>query len=661
MSVNDRFLTMFFEEARELLQTLESGLMDLEARQGERAHLDKTFRAAHSLKGAAGMVGLKAIGDFTHGVEALLDKIRAGELAVSSDLIGLLLAARDQLAGSVEAAAASQSFSFDERLRTRIDRRLRGEPDDQAGPSPSNPTKSPPPAEGPDSSFEPILKRYRLRFQPRRDLLRKGISPLDVLDELRRLGTATISPEIDQVPPLEELEPRECRLAWSIDLETTTDPLPLEEIHFLLGDRDQIAVKSTDPNQGESADSASRSISPPEATARAETVRIRVDAEQLDQMVGLAGELAVLTDSLQELGGLPWAGRWAGALESLGTVGRQLRDMALELRMVPVEDLFARFPRMVRDLAERSEKQIVLRLEGEETRLDRAIVDRLAEPMVHLIRNAIDHGLEPPDRREAEGKPRAGRITIRAGHEGDRVSLLIEDDGRGLDRAKIVRKGIAAGLIPPETSDDDPRAVNLIFEPGFSTRDSVSELSGRGVGLDVVRDTIRSLRGSISVESEKGRGTTFRLHLPLTLALIDGLLIETGGERYVIPLSQVEECVALESTEVAFSKNRHCLTVRGELIPVVPLRKFFKVEGPEPARQELLLTRRAGRRVGVAVETLVGRVSTVIQPLDEDCSGRGRFSGATILADGSVSLILDLAAVVSETRRTEQRKSAAHR
>ena len=473
------------------------------------------------------------------------------------------------------------------------------------------------------------------------------------------MGNATVVADIGRVPPLEELEPRDCYLAWTIELETASETLPLEEVFSFLGDRNQIALESIGEDQDESARTVLAAPLPTASPPRIEAVRIRVDAEQLDQMVGLAGELAVLTDNLQELGKQPWAEKWAGTLESLGRVGEQLRDMALELRMVPVEDLFARFPRMVRDLAEKSGKEIALRLEGEDTRLDRAIVERLAEPMVHLIRNAIDHGLETPDQRVLEGKPRAGRITIRAGHEGDRVSLRIEDDGRGLDHAKIVRKGIAAGLIPPETSVDDPRVVNLIFEPGFSTRDNVSDLSGRGVGLDVVRDTIRSLRGTIAVESEKGRGSAFLLHLPLTLALIDGLLIETGGERYVVPLSQVEECVALESAELAFSKGRRCLIVRGELVPVVTLRKFFKVQGNEPPRQELLLTRRAGRRVGVAVETLVGRVQTVIQPLDEDCSGGGRFSGATILADGSVSLILDLSTIVSESRRNEQRKLAS--
>ena len=248
---------------------------------------------------------------------------------------------------------------------------------------------------------------------------------------------------------------------------------------------------------------------------------------------------------LREIAGVE---SWTHALEALERVSRQIRDTTLDLRMVPVDELFSRFPRVVRDLADRSGKEIELRIIGQETRLDRTIVERLNDPMIHLIRNAVDHALEHPQERLEKGKPRVGRITLSAGHEGDRVAIRVEDDGRGLDREKIVRKGIALGMVPTGTPADDPRVVSLIFEPGFSTRDTVSELSGRGVGLDVVRDAVRALRGSVAVESTPGKGTAFIFRLPLTLALIDGLLVETAGGRYVVPLAQVEECVALNGT-----------------------------------------------------------------------------------------------------------------
>jgi two-component system chemotaxis sensor kinase CheA len=308
---------------------------------------------------------------------------------------------------------------------------------------------------------------------------------------------------------------------------------------------------------------------------------------------------------------------------------------------------------VVRDLADRSGKEIELRIVGQDTRLDRTIIERLSEPMIHLIRNGVDHALETPQERVAAGKPRAGRITLMAGHEGDRVTIRVIDDGRGLDREKIVRKGIKQGLVPIGTSPDDPRVDTLIFEAGFSTRDQVSELSGRGVGLDVVRDAVRGLRGSIAVESTPGKGTSFIFRLPLTLALIDGLLVETAGSRYVVPLAQVEECVALNGTKPALSRGRTCVSVRGELVPMVPLRKLFHSNGDPPMRQELLLTRHAGQRVGVAVDKLLGRVQAVIQALGEGLAGLNRFSGATILGDGSVSLILDLAALVTESRSAD--------
>ena len=298
------------------------------------------------------------------------------------------------------------------------------------------------------------------------------------------------------------------------------------------------------------ATASPRSLCPPPSTAVPALprlhARIRVDATQLDDLVGLAGELVVVSDNLMGLRELPGVETWIHALEALQRVSRQIRDTTLDLRMVPVDELFSRFPRVVRDLADRSGKEIELRIIGQETRLDRTIVERLSDPMIHLIRNAVDHALEHPSERVEKGKPRVGRITLWAGHEGDRVAIRVEDNGRGLDREKIVKKGIALGMVPTGTPADDPRVVSLIFEPGFSTRDTVSELSGRGVGLDVVRDAVRALRGSVAVESTPGKGTAFIFRLPLTLALIDGLLVETAGGRYVVPLAQVEECVALE-------------------------------------------------------------------------------------------------------------------
>ena len=394
-------------------------------------------------------------------------------------------------------------------------------------------------------------------------------------------------------------------------------------------------------------------VSFPQAAASRMAPRIRVDANQLDDLVGLAGELAVLSDNLQDLREVPGAAPWIHTLEALERVSRQVRDTTLDLRMVPVDELFSRFPRVVRDLADRFGKEIELRIVGQDTRLDRTIVEKLQDPMIHLIRNAVDHALESPDERVLRGKPRKGKISLSAGHEGDRVAIRVEDDGRGLNRDRIVTKGIKLGLVPIGTSPDDPRVDSLIFEPGFSTRDNVSELSGRGVGLDVVRDAVRALRGSLAVDSVPGKGTAFIFRLPLTLALIDGLLVETAGFRYVVPLAQVEECVALNGSQPALSKGRPCVAVRGELIPMVPLRKVFKSEGEPPARQELLLTRHAGQRVGVTVDKLLGRVQAVIQALGEGLVGFNRFSGATILGDGTVSLILDLAALVTESRAAD--------
>ena len=682
---NDRFLSLFFEEARELLQALESGLMDLEARQGDRAHLDRTFRAAHTLKGAAGMVGLSAIAGFTHGVEAVLDRIRNGQLGVGPDLITTLLAGKDHMVEAVAAGEEGRTIDAPPGLVDRLAAFARGEvpaaveeasapspSEDQisdfppVGPAPvglaSTPLETGPTQVGPTLgvSGDPGTPRtYRIRLTPRRDLLRAGVNPPGLLDELRELGRARIAAHAEGVPPLEELDASGCYLSWTVDLETDADLARVEEVFLFLGEPGQVEIEQVDearespPTAAGPAPPAVRPPTPEPREGRAKEAkgaRVRVDAGQLDELVGMAGELAILVDGMRGLRDAQGVGPWVGALEALERVGRQLRDTTLELRMVPVEELFVRFPRVVRDLADRSGKQIALKIEGEETRLDRTIIERLSEPMIHLIRNAVDHGLEPPEERAAAGKPATGRITIGAGYAGDRVAIRIEDDGRGLDRARIARKAIAAGLLPPETPPDDPRVGGVIFEPGFSTRDEAGELSGRGVGLDVVRDAIRLLRGTVTLQSTPGRGTTFLIHLPLTLAMIDGLLVEADDGRFVVPIAQVGECVAVADDAEGWSMGRNALAIRDELVPLVSLRRAAGAIGTPPGRREVLLTEYAEQRVGVLVDRLLGRVQAVIQPLDEGLGHLRRYSGATILGDGAVCLVLDLATVVAEAQ-----------
>lgn len=686
---NDRFLSLFYEEARELLQALESGLMDLEARQGDRAHLDRTFRAAHTLKGAAGMVGLATIAEFTHGVEAVLDRIRDGRLGVGPGVISTLLAGKDHMVRAIEAGEEGRPIAVPPGLDERLAAFARGEvPPDEveatagtaapAGADGDSPASLPvddgsggradsgtrnaadpdivAPVERPDDPpAEGRTQSYRIHLTPHADLLRKGVNPLGLLDELRELGRASLTTHAERVPPLDDLDPGNCHLAWTIDLETGVDLARLEEVFLFLGDPGQVTIERADDPATVTdpvANAGPRPVTstPDAAGARgkeAKALRVRVDAGQLDELVGMAGELAILVDGMRGLRDVKGVGPWVGALEALEQVGRQLRDTTLDLGMVPVEELFVRFPRVVRDLAGRSGKRIALRIEGEETRLDRTIIERLAEPMIHLIRNAVDHGLESPEERVAAGKAETGRITIGAGYEGDRVAIRIEDDGRGLDRERIARKAIAAGLLPTGTEADDPRVGAIIFEPGFSTRDEAGELSGRGVGLDVVRDAIRGLRGTVALRSVPGRGATFLIHLPLTLAMIDGLLVEADDARFVVPIAQVAECVAVAEDAAGWSMGRHALTIRDELVPLVSL-SMAPPDGPAPLRREVLLTEYAEQRVGVLVDRLLGRVQAVIQPLDEGLGHLHRYSGATILGDGTVCLVLDLASVVAE-------------
>ena len=667
---HDRFLSMFLEEAQELLQALESGLMDLEARRDDRAHLDRTFRAAHTLKGAAGMVGLTSIAGFTHDVEAILDRIRGGALVPVAAVINALLEAKDHLQSAVEAQSRGEATAHPEALVATLRAIAAGtipstgsvaaedakfEPAAPVGvrpPDPPTATQEELPQPAAHDEPAPTLLRAKIRVSPSPDTLRRGVNPLGMFDELRELGTASITPDLDRLPSIDELRPDDLYLGWTIDLETSASRERIDEVFLFLGEPGQVVIEplespvphpATEPAPTPATPASSRPKSPSPA-------RVRVDAEQLDALIGMAGELAVLTDTLQGLHDLEGVGPWAATLESLERVGHRLRDTTLELRMVPVEELFLRFPRVVRDLADHSGKKIAVAIVGEETRLDRTIIERLSDPMVHLIRNAVDHGLETPEERAERGKPPIGTLTISAAYEGDRVAIRIEDDGRGLDRAKILKKGIAAGLLPPETTIDDPRVGSVIFEPGFSTRDEVGELSGRGVGLDVVRDAIRTLRGTVTLRSVEGRGTTFLIRLPLTLAMIDGLLIESDGGRFVVPMGQVDECVAVSADDPRWSHNRRALVVRGEFVPLVSLRRQMGRDEPAADRQELLLTRHAEQRVAVAVDRLLGRVQAVTQPLGEGLGDLRRYSGATILGDGSICLILDLMTLVSEAQ-----------
>jgi two-component system chemotaxis sensor kinase CheA len=653
---NELFLSMFLEEAREVLQALEAGLMDLEAKQADRAHVDRTFRAAHTLKGAAGMVGLSEIARFTHGVEAVLDRIRSGQLPVTAAIISTLLSAKDYLSTAVEGEANHAAVPVPEPLVARLNDLAEGRISDE--PASHGPRMADHPAEAPaDRRSE---NRYRILLVPGPDLLRAGIDPLGILDELRDLGQAVITPVLDQVPALFDLDPDRCDLTWTIDLTTTANGDRINDVFLFLDESSSVTVEEVEAGSTGDAEPTPQPTAPtpgPASRSKVAAARIRVDADRLDELVGMAGELAILTDNLQGLGRIEAAAPWGAAIEALERLGARMRDATLELRMVPIEELFMRFPLLVRDLAERSGKKIDLKIEGGDTQLDRTIIERLSEPMIHLIRNAIDHGVEMPAERIEAGKSPTGRITIGAGHEGDRVSIRIEEDGRGLDRARIARKGIALGLLPPDATPNDPRVTNVIFEPGFSTREQVGELSGRGVGLDVVRDAIRALRGSVTLQSVEGRGTSFTIRLPLTLAMIDGLLVEADGARFVVPMGQVEECVALGDESSLSTMGRQSGVVRGELVPILSLRELLNAsQGQEDdGRRELLLTRHAEQRVGLAVDRLLGRVQAVIQPLSEGLSGLRHFSGATILGDGAICLILDLPTLVSEAQIAENR------
>ena len=752
---------MFFEEARELLISLEEGLMDLERRQTDRAHLDKTFRAAHSVKGAAAMVGLGAIAEFTHHIEAVLDKIRSHLLAIDSDIITTLLEARDHLAAMVEAEAARSPIPASGELTQRLVSLLRGPRRSQGGcrrqPA-ANAARSSARRPAPircHSSEQPIAKTgcktrlgagseaeqfsavNRSRTGPWRIAARSGENAGTGPEHLpghfdarsRRFATrgqpawrprrTARSGRDDNrhqrradVPLLDRLDPERCYLSWAITVTTDVDAERLGEAFLFFAEDSTAAIESLGPDGkwvpvrlGESmtagvggaqalstrrpgqpaADvtaavepavastlingSASPSVAPavstssevPVSTAASAAAllprlhaRIRVDASQLDESGGFGRRAC---RGIRQLDG-PARNPRRGNLDSCarGTSTRQPADQGHHSRTAdgPRRRAFLAIP----PSRPRPRRPIRQGYRATDHRPGNAArphdcrtalrPDDSSDPQCRRPRARAPFGAARKRQAAAWAESRSGPAT-----KGTASQSGLKTTAGASTARRSSRRESRWAWCPPGTPADDPRVVGLIFEPGFSTRDTVSELSGRGVGLDVVRDAVRELRGSVAVESTPGKGTAFVFRLPLTLALIDGLLVETAGGRYVVPLAQVEECIALNGIRSALSYERACVAVRGELVPMVSLRNLFRADGASPPRQELLLTRHAGQRVGVAVDRLVGRVQAVIQSLGEGLHGLTRFSGATILGDGSVSLILDLSALVSESRFAE--------
>jgi len=647
-----RYADTFIEEALELLAGLESALLELEENPRDPELIGSIFRALHTLKGSGAMAGFDSVASFVHEVETVFELVREGRLDACDNLVGLTLAARDHIAWLIE----KNPLPTDE---------------DKAGDRIVSGLRELTPFEGLDGGSPIDLKDmvtdgketiYKIYFKPDADIFFKGLNPLPVIDELKRLGECRVEACVEGIPPLEEIDPETCYLAWDIALTTTSGIDAVRDVFIFFEDDAELRIEpivddkvSSVVQSKDITVDAGREVAAEPATKKSRSdSSIRVRSEKLDTLVNLIGELVTVQARLSQIAANRNDSEILAVSEEVERLTWDLRDQVLNIRMLPIGTTFGKFKRLVRDLSGDLGKDVEIVTQGGETELDKTVIERLQDPLVHLIRNCIDHGIESPQDRLTASKPQRGTISLEASHSGASVHIEIRDDGIGLDTERIRMKAIEKGLLDPEVDLSEADLHNLIFSPGFSTASQVTSVSGRGVGLDVLRQSIDDLRGTIEVSSRQGEGTTFTLKLPLTLAIIDGLLVRVAEDLFVLPLSAVEECVELKREEREKSGERHLANVRGEIVPYIRLRERFHISGPTPDNELIVITGNDGHRVGLMVDDVVGTHQTVIKSLGKIYQNVSGLSGATILGDGEVALILDISALLKESEISER-------
>jgi two-component system chemotaxis sensor kinase CheA len=637
----------FRQEARELLERLELGLLDLEKTPENGDLINSTFRALHTIKGSGAMFGFTEVASFVHEFETAFDRVRKGQSPATPELIAVALDAKDHVHQLIEHpdGALPGGDAILDKLRAIVSTDRFPE-----APLPREPAA--PVAAAPAN----VAKRWRIRFKLPADSLVYGTNPLLLLDEIAAIGPCEILALTDAVPALAEMDPEVPYMGWQVDL-TADDPrAAIDDVFMFLRDGMELsvtelteaatpvveAITEASPAQAEPVKAApdSKSTAPTASTEKA-GASMRVAAERLDELMDRVGELVIAQARLTQIAASSSDGNLKTIAEELERLSSGLRDTTMGIRMVPIGTLFSRFRRLIHDLSRDLDKEIEFVTTGEETELDKTMIERLADPLVHLIRNSVDHGLEDAATRVAAGKPPKGTVKLSAVYAGAEVAISVTDDGAGLNGARIRAKAEEAGLITADAKLSDQELWQLIFAPGFSTAKEVTALSGRGVGMDVVKRTIDGLRGAIDLSTKPGQGTTATLRLPLTLAIIDGMLTRVGNGRYTIPLAAVEECVELPPDAAASSRGRNFLDIRGSLVPFVRLRDVFGAKGEPDNHPKVVIVSSGEGRVGLVVDQIIGNNQTVIKQLSPLHAGLKSFSGATILGDGSVALILD--------------------
>ncbi len=689
-----QFHDAFFEESFEALDSMEAALLKLDVGAPDPELINTIFRVAHSIKGGSATFGFSDIASFTHSLETLLDELRSGGMAVTVAVSDLLLKSVDVMRAMLRAVQAKQPIDAQRVSDLQFDLEVAIVRKSETLAPPPPPAAAPPTGE----SAPAVPARWQIRFRPFRELMARGNDPLRMLRELAELAELRVQLDAQELPPFAHINPQDCHLAWTLEIPGDVPEEAIRQVFEWAEGDCELTIGRLRPDEGAAAPapatvppaSAPAAVAPaaakpaaspaahtasaepaappatltthprpevaakPEATVSAlgDSGSIRVSVEKIDELMNTVGELVITQAMLGQLGTEiegPHGERLRAGLAQLERNMRELQESVMRVRMLPISFVFSRFPRMVRDLAQRLGKQIELKLTGEQTELDKTVLEKIGDPLVHLVRNSIDHGIEAPDVRVAAGKPAAGTVHLDATHRGGNISVEVSDDGGGLDKGRILAKARSRGLIGANDQLSDAEIYELIFLPGFSTAEKTTDVSGRGVGMDVVRRNVKELGGKIEVASETGRGSRFTITLPLTLAIVDGQSVAVGTETYIVPLISIVESMQLKASQATrLSGQGEVFSFRGDYVPIIRMHELFGVEPRTSALHEglVVVAEGDGRRVGLFVDDLLGQQQVVIKSLEANYGHIDGISGATILGDGSVALILDVPGLI---------------
>lgn len=640
------------EESRELLDAMDAALLELEQGGRSAEHINAVFRAAHTIKGSAGLFGLDLIVGFTHVMESLLVRVRNGEIPLDPDLLSLLFDCGAYIRSLIDALADNADpLDPDPVQRAGLLAGLHACLGDAPAPS------------GEDGSTEEAaggVHRWLVKLDFYADALRDGMDPLSFIQYLGRLGEIlAVRTDCSKLPALADLDPERSYLRFEVELESAASRDEIAATFEFVMDGSDIRIEQLPaqmeiplPVAGEVHLADIDRAPVVERRLGGRQTLVKVEARKLDELIDTVGELVIAAASGRMFVSKKQFDSVHEVMSEIEKLVEQIRNKSLNLRMTPIGDVFQRFPRIVRDVAKDLGKKIDLQISGADAELDKAMIEKLADPLLHIVRNAIDHGIEPVDQRLAVGKAAEGKLRLHAYQDSGNIVIEVSDDGRGLNQTRIRAKAVEQGLIAPDAVLDEQAVFALIFHPGFSTAEKVSDLSGRGVGMDVVRRNIEQLRGEIEIESEPGQGSIFRIRLPLTLAIIDCFQVAVGNANFAIPLELVVECIDLEDELDDYS----IVNLRGEPLPYITLSDIFNIPPLPSATRCMVVVQSGRRRAGILVDRLVGELQAVIKPLGYLLQGVRGLGGATILGDGKVALILDVPALLDLTSQQEAGK-----